>query len=142
MIECLAFAIDQRFVHSTGSLTPTPSAMPKRKEIKINAFEFRRIMGNEWAYLDQILSTILCLSCHGDEDNHLTDYEPYLNERRDVILKGKCSVCGNSVDHYLEMHENPDSAAAAESVWEIHNQGCRIVFSGFLKCPSLTGTAC
>ena len=47
----------------------------------------------------------------------ITNYTIQLNDLYDIVLKGFCLKCSNSVGRYIETGDNPATAKNAEAIW-------------------------
>jgi hypothetical protein len=101
--------------------------MEKRKEhkieptdIELEQMEFRMIMGSSWSHLEDYTGQIFC-TC-GSPEKRLINYKPYLTYILDIVLKGLCSGCNTIASRYIETGEDPEKAAIAERIRQLHNK--------------------
>jgi hypothetical protein len=86
-----------------------------KKEIKISEDELKIILGDDYPiFCDKILSSCFCVSCANE--TRIADYEIYLNEINDVILKGFCVACRNPVARYCETGESDECVAKIKKI--------------------------
>lgn len=81
--------------------------MQTKKEIKLTETDLKTIYGPEYNFFrEKILSNCFCFRCKDrGYDTTIVDYEIFLNDINDVILRGFCAACGGSVNRYLETGE-------------------------------------
>ncbi len=78
----------------------------KKKEIKITNEDLKFILdGDSALFEEKIIPNCYCYNCKGPYDATITNYEIYLNDLNDIILRGFCENCGNPVNRYMETGE-------------------------------------
>ena len=84
--------------------------------LKITQEDLQKIYGNDWEEFQQkILTNCLC-RCTPRNVTTIVDYEIFLNDLNDVLLRGKCKNCGGPVARYIETGELPEYEEAIEEV--------------------------
>ena len=86
-------------------ITPPP--------LLLNADELTLIMGSNADQISLIEANVFCRTCHLTT---ITEYKIYLQSNNDVLLKGSCQKCGNSIARVLETGENKQSFLMAEQI--------------------------
>lgn len=87
------------------------------KEIKIDLEDVQLIMGIEFPFFEKILSNVYCGNCYQDSSTTtIVDYEIFLNDLNDLLLKGTCKRCGGPVARYIETGESKDKAEVAKHI--------------------------
>jgi hypothetical protein len=77
-----------------------------KNNIQITQEDLREIYGKDWTFFQKkIVTNCYCTKCKGLYDTTIIDYKVFLTEINDILLKGKCKTCGNSVNRYLETGE-------------------------------------
>ena len=77
--------------------------MSNKKQIKITKEDLVAIYGSDYRLFEEkIIPNCYCGSCH---ISTIVNYEVYLNDLDDIILKGFCAKCGKPVNRYLETGE-------------------------------------
>ena len=84
------------------------------KDIKLNQWEFQLVMGEAWEKRDIYINNIFC-DCK-TPNKQLIDYNVYLNDINDIVLKGLCSGCKTIAARYIETGETTESIEAAERI--------------------------
>lgn len=78
----------------------------KRSKLKIKKEDLKKIYSKDWNFFyKKILSNCYCGKCKGPYDATIINYEIFLNDLNDVILKGKCKTCGSKIARYMETGE-------------------------------------
>lgn len=79
--------------------------MTTKKQIKISLADLKTIYGDDYkTFEEKIIHNVFCP--HGGQlTTTIVDYQAYLNELDDVILKGRCIKCGKQVARYIETGE-------------------------------------
>ena len=86
-----------------------------KKEIKISEDDLKTILGKDYKYFcDTILSNCFCVSC--GKGTGIADYEIFLNDINDVVLKGFCTACPNTVVRYCETSELEECAGRIKEI--------------------------
>ena len=80
----------------------------------LNEWEFRLVMGESWDYRHEFINNFFCVCRRSD--SVLLEYSIYLNDLNDILLRGKCSGCGNIASRYIETGENQANYEAAERI--------------------------
>lgn len=93
----------------------------KKAEFKITQENLKKIYGKDWNFFqEKILNNCYCGSCKGPYNAMIVDYEVYLNDLNDIILRGNCKTCGNPVNRYLETGEAPEYVAVIEKIKKLN----------------------
>ncbi len=75
------------------------------KETQITKTQLQTILGkNCELFAEKILPNCLCNKCNCVVE--IVDYKIFLNDLNDLILKGKCALCGARVNRYVETGED------------------------------------
>ena len=82
------------------------------KDLELNEWEFRLLMGEAWEHRQLFLDSIFCLCA--SEEKTLVEFKIYLNTLNDLVLRGKCSACGELAARYIEIGEDPEKFKAGE----------------------------
>ncbi len=89
----------------------------EKKEITKEQAE--EIFGDRGESLMIAKKTVFCHDCfpknHKSVEMEIEHY--FVNDLFDVILRGKCSVCGHPVSRYIESGENEESKKIAIKFW-------------------------
>jgi hypothetical protein len=73
---------------------------------KITLDQLKYIYGKNWKFFtEKILNNCHCICTEESYSVTIVDYNIYLNDLNDIILKGKCSECKNPINRYLETGE-------------------------------------
>ncbi len=77
------------------------------KEKKITAEQLKFIYSDDYDFfVNKILSNCFCPKCPNSEySSTIVDYEIFLNDLNDIILKGSCAKCQGPIGRYLETGE-------------------------------------
>lgn len=78
----------------------------KKFEIKISYDNMVYILGNDKNFLPKIIKNVYCSNCRDHYNSEIVDYEIFINDLYDLILKGKCKKCGGRVGRYVETGED------------------------------------
>lgn len=77
-----------------------------KKQIKITKEELINIYGDDYHFFEEkIIPNCFCSNCKSPYNSTIVNYEIFLHSTNDIVLKGFCKKCGNSVNRYLEMSE-------------------------------------
>lgn len=81
--------------------------MKNSKEIKIAEEDLKIIYGDDYRFFQsKILPNCYCKGCPESEyDSTIVNYEIFLNDLNDVILRGFCAKCGGKIGRYSETGE-------------------------------------
>ena len=63
-------------------------------------------MGSDWLKYKKLFNNCYCSNCEKGNSS-IVDYEIYVNDINDIILRGKCAKCNKSVSQYTETGEDP-----------------------------------
>ncbi|MBF8249580.1 MAG: hypothetical protein HW400_181 [Candidatus Levybacteria bacterium] len=64
------------------------------------------IHGDEYHLFEKkIVPNCFCSNCNTNYASTIVNYEIYLNDLNDIILKGFCDKCGSRMNRYLETGE-------------------------------------
>ena len=78
-----------------------------KKEIPLTLPQLKTIWGKDWDFfVEKIIPNCFCHTCK--EVVTIVDFKIVVNDLNDVILEGKCAVCGDPVNRYTETGENED----------------------------------
>ena len=76
-----------------------------KKEHPITLPQLKTIFGNDWDFfVEKIIPNCFCQNC--TEVVTIVDFKIVVNDLNDVILRGKCAVCGGPVNRYSETGED------------------------------------
>ena len=84
-----------------------------KKETKLTNEDLVFIFGPEYTdFKEKIIPNCFCTVCTppANESATIVNYDIFLNDLNDVILRGSCSVCKNPVGRYVETGEVPEYA--------------------------------
>lgn len=78
-----------------------------KKELKITEEDLKFIYGDDYGlFQSRILSNCYCKGCPESEyDSTIVNYEIFLNDLNDVVLRGYCAKCGGKIGRYSETGE-------------------------------------
>lgn len=81
--------------------------MKNKKQIKITEDDLKFIYGDGYGFFQsKILSNCCCGACPESKyDSTIVNYEIFLDDLNDIILKGFCAKCGGKIGRYLETGE-------------------------------------
>jgi|SRR3989344_2771225 len=80
--------------------------MPNEKQIKITKEDLVAIHGEEYHFFEKkIIPNCFCAKCNTSYISTIINYEVFLNDLNDIILKGFCAKCGSQINRYLETGE-------------------------------------
>ena len=80
--------------------------MSNKKQIKITKEDLLNIYGDDYHFFEEkIISNCYCGKCNSPYNSTIINYEIFLHQSNDVILKGFCKKCRNPVNRYLELGE-------------------------------------
>ena len=89
----------------------------KEKRLLIAKEDFRKIMGDDWEFFQEIIvHNCLCHHCGYGYEATIVDYEVEINDLDDTLLKGKCAKCGYPVNRYLETGEDERQVMVIEDI--------------------------
>jgi hypothetical protein len=82
--------------------------MNKQKNIQINPFQLNRLLDeNEKEDFQFLLDHgVFCNQCELICENGVEDYTTHLDAHNDIVLRGKCAVCGGKVSRIMEFGED------------------------------------
>jgi len=78
-----------------------------KKETRINKADFQKLLGDGWTDYSKILNNCYCSKCKTPYESTIVNYDVFINERYDAILKGDCKDCGGKINRYTETGEDP-----------------------------------
>lgn len=89
------------------------------KKIEITKKQAEDIFSDNGESLAIAQKTVFCHHCfaknHKSAEMVVEHY--FVNDLNDVILQGKCDVCGHPVGRYIESGEIPSMAKRAKEYW-------------------------
>lgn len=92
-------------------------AKRNKNDLKITQEDLKKIYGRDCEFFQKkILNNCYCGNCKGPYNATITDYEIFLNDLNDILLRGKCKICGGPVGRYVETGEVPIYAEAIKKV--------------------------
>ena len=78
-----------------------------KKELPLTLPDLKIIWAEDWDFLvDKILPNCLCHTCK--TQTTIVEFKIVVNDLNDIILKGHCAVCGDTVNRYTETGENEE----------------------------------
>lgn len=90
------------------------------KEVQISESDLKNILADDWDFFQEIIiGSGYCGDCGGVVT--ITDYDVFLNDLFDVILKGRCNKCGNPVNRYAEIGEHEKYIKRARILFDKNN---------------------
>lgn len=93
--------------------------MPNKKQIEITKEELIVIYGKGYHFFEEkIIPNCWCVKCRTHYKSTIINYEIFLNDLNDIVLKGFCAKCGNRVNRYLETGEVPEYQKRIENIKE------------------------
>lgn len=91
--------------------------MKNKTQIKITPKELKEIFGDDYDFFQKELVTdCFCSNCPPPHSSIITNYEIFLNDLNDVVLKGFCTNCGSPIARYLETGEVPKHQLAIKRI--------------------------
>jgi hypothetical protein len=87
----------------------------QQADIKIDLEDVQLIMGKDFYRFGGLVDNVFCGKC----TEHVTtvvNYEIYLDDLNDIVLKGKCKRCDKPVARVIETGENKDEADVAKHI--------------------------
>ena len=84
--------------------------MAIKKQIKITEDDLKIIYGDDYKFFkSKIIPNCFCHTCPPSKyDATIVDYDIFLNDLNDVVLKGFCAKCGGKIARCLETGEAPE----------------------------------
>lgn len=80
--------------------------MINKTEIRINQDDLIFIFGEEIDdFTQKIVANCYCANCSPSYRSTIINYQIFLNDLDDIILKGICARCGHKVNRYIETGE-------------------------------------
>ena len=80
--------------------------MLNKRQIKITKKDLVKIYGDDYHFFEEkIISNCYCGFCRTPYNSTIVNYEIFINPTNDIVLKGFCKKCGNSMNRYLETSE-------------------------------------
>ena len=80
--------------------------MSNKKQLKINKEDLSLIYGADFhLFEEKIIPNCYRSKCKTPYQSTITNYEVFLNDLNDIVLKEKCSVCESKINRYLETGE-------------------------------------
>ena len=78
-----------------------------KKEFPLTLPQLKTVWAEDWDFLvDKILHNCLCHTCK--TQTTIVEFKIVVNDLNDIILKGHCATCGDTVNRYTETGENED----------------------------------
>lgn len=75
-----------------------------KKEFPLTLPQLKTIWGKDWDFfVEEIIPNCFCQTCK--EVVTIVDFKIVVNDFNDVILRGKCAVCGDGVNRYTKTGE-------------------------------------
>lgn len=85
------------------------------KEIQITKAQLQIILGKNCKHFaEKILPNCLCNKCYCVIE--IVDYKIFLNDLNDLILKGRCTLCGTRINRYIEIGEDKIAAKKIKKI--------------------------
>lgn len=85
------------------------------KKFPLTLPQLKTIWGNDWDFfVEKIIPNCFCHTC--SDEVTIVDYKIVVNDLNDIILMGKCAICGNPVNRYTETGENEDYVRRIKNV--------------------------
>ncbi|OGY17593.1 MAG: hypothetical protein A2784_00595 [Candidatus Chisholmbacteria bacterium RIFCSPHIGHO2_01_FULL_48_12] len=83
--------------------------MSNKKQIKITKENLVFIYGDDRRFFEEkIVSNCYCPTCKTPYQSTIVNYEIFLNDLNDILLKGYCVKCKNPINRYVETGEVPE----------------------------------
>ena len=81
--------------------------MINKKKIEITSEQLKYIYGQDYNFfLKKTLQNCYCKTCYQTEGcSTVVNYNIYINDLNDIILKGFCAKCKREIGRYLETGE-------------------------------------
>lgn len=80
--------------------------MSNKKQIKITKEDLAAIYGKDYRFFEEkIIPNCWCVKCNTSYTSTIINYDIFLNDMNDIILKGFCAKCGGRINRYLETCE-------------------------------------
>lgn len=79
-----------------------------KTEIRITDDDMKAIFGPDYASFEStIIPNCFCSTCTLGQNKSVTivDYDIFLNDLNDIILRGSCAICKGPVGRYVETGE-------------------------------------
>lgn len=93
--------------------------MSNKKQVEITKQNLVAIYGKDYyLFEEKIIPNCYCHTCKMPYQSTIVNYEIFLNDLNDIILKGFCAKCGNPVNRYLETGEAPEYQKRIKSIRE------------------------
>ncbi len=90
-------------------------------KVEIGPLQLRSMFGQ--SYEEDIEIALNCILCDcGVENKQLIDYESYLNNLNDVVLKGRCSSCKTIAARYIETGERNGIEKIADKIRKLNRK--------------------
>lgn len=91
--------------------------MRKETRTKITQEELKEIFGDNYDFFQkELVTNCFCSNCPPPHFSVITNYEIFLNDLNDVVLKGFCTNCSSPIGRYLETGEVPKSQLAIKKI--------------------------
>ncbi len=86
-----------------------------KKETPLTLPQLKIILGKDWDFFaEKIIPNCFCHKCEGEVT--IVDFKIVINDLNDVILRGHCAVCGNTVNRYCETGEDEECVKRVRKV--------------------------
>lgn len=87
----------------------------QKNEFKITEQDLKTIYGDDYDFfLTKILPNCFCQDCTPKSGSvTISNYQIFLNDLNDIVLRGFCAKCGGKIGRYLETGE------VEEYAWKI-----------------------
>lgn len=97
--------------------------MSDEELIKITKEDLIAIHGGEYHFFEEkIVPNCFCAKCNTPYTSTIVNYEIFLNDLNDIILKGFCAKCGSKMNRYLETGEVEKYLEAIEKIRERYSK--------------------
>lgn len=84
-------------------------SLKSKKELKITEKNLKYIYGKDYKFFEnKILLNSYSSQCKTLYTSIIVNYQIFLNDLNDIILRGFCKKCNGKVNRYLETGEVPD----------------------------------
>ncbi len=93
--------------------------MSNKKQIKITKEDLVVIYGKDHhLFEEKIIPNCYCHMCKTSYQSTIVNYEIFLNDLNDLVLKGFCAKCGSRINRYLETGEVLEYQERIENIKE------------------------
>lgn len=77
--------------------------MSNKSQMKIVKTDLTTIYGEDFHFFEEkIIPNCYCGKCNSPYESTIVNYEIFLNDFNDIVLKGYCEKCKNPINRYLE----------------------------------------